>query len=72
MSQTMQVPKDTHLVEVRDESYGYTLAHRYNGRVVYVATYQNTNDAMRQAQKIVDHEQADGHKVVFVSDPHLS
>ncbi len=72
MTETTQVPKDTHLIEVRDESYGYTLAHRYNGRVLYVATYHNTHDAMRQAQKIADHEQADGHHVVLVSDPHIT
>jgi len=72
MPGTTQELKDTHLIEVRDESYGYTLAHRYNGRVLYVATYKTTHDAMRQAKKIVDHEQADGHQVVLVSDPHLT
>ena len=65
------VPKDTHMIEVRDESYGYTLAHRYNGRVLFVATYPNSQDAIRHAKKMYEHEQADGHKVVLVADPHL-
>jgi len=67
-----QVPKDTHTIEVREESYGYTLAHRCNGRVLYVATYQNNHEVMRQARKIAENEQADGHKVVVISDPHIS
>jgi len=71
MTDTTQVPKDTHLIEVRNESYGYTLAHRFNGRVLYVATYQNDHDAMRNANKIAEHERADGNKVVFVSDPRM-
>jgi len=69
MPRTHQDPKNTHLIEVRNESYGFTLAHRYNGRILYVATYSNNQDAMRQAQKIVDQEQADGHQVKFVSNP---
>lgn len=72
MTQTTKVSNDTHLIEVRDESYGYTLAHRYKGRVLYVATYKNNHDAMRQAKKILEHEQADGHKVVLVTDPHIA
>lgn len=71
MPNTTSVPKDTHLIEVRDESYGYTLAHRLNGRVLYVATYKNNHDAMRQAKKLADHEQADGNQVVMVVDPHI-
>jgi len=67
-----EVPKDTHSIEVREESYGFTLAHRYNGRVLYVATYKNNHDAMRQARRIADQEQADGHDVIMVSDPHIS
>ena len=66
-----QVPKDTHSIEVRDESYGFTLAHRCNGRVLYVATYKNDHDAMRQARRIADTEQAEGHEVIIVSDPHI-
>lgn len=72
MPKTTQVANGTHLIEVRDESYGYTLAHRLNKRVVYVATYQNSHDAMRQARKIAEQEQADGHQVVLVSDPHIT
>lgn len=66
-----EVPKDTHSIEVRQESYGVTLAHRCNGRVLYVATYKNDHDAMRQARRIADQEQADGHEVIIVSDPHI-
>jgi len=72
MINASQVPKDTHTIEVRDESYGFTLAHRCNGRVLYVATYQNVHEAMRQSRKIADHEQADGHQVMIISDPHIS
>jgi len=72
MFKASQVPKDTHSIEVRDESYGITLAHRCNGRVLYVATYQNDHEAMRQARKIAEQEQADGHEVLIVSDPHIS
>jgi len=72
MPKTTQVAADTHLIEVRDESYGFTLAHRLNGRVLYVATYQNNHDAMRQARKMAEHEQADGHQVVLISDPHIT
>jgi len=67
-----EVPKDTHSIEVREESYGFTLAHCCNGRVLYVATYKNNHDAMRQARRIADQEQADGHDVIMVSDPHIS
>ena len=66
-----RAPENTHMIEVRDESYGYTLAHRYNGRVLFVATYHNSHDAMRHAKKLLEHEQADGHKVMLVADPHL-
>ncbi len=71
MTITTSVPNNTHVIEVRDESYGYTLAHRLNGRVLYVATYQNNHDAMRQAKKLVEHEKADGHEVMFVVDPRI-
>ncbi|MCK4743991.1 MAG: hypothetical protein KAT25_09245 [Sulfuriflexus sp.] len=67
-----EVPKDTHSVEVREESYGFTLAHRCNSRILYVATYHNHNDAMRQANRIADQEQADGHEVIMVTDAHIS
>jgi len=72
MYNASQVPKGTHTVEVREESYGFTLAHRCDGRVLYVATYQNDHEAMRQARKISENEQADGHEVIVVSDPHIS
>lgn len=67
-----QVPKDTHVIEVRAESYGFTLAHRCNGRVLYVATYKNDHDAMRQAKRLAEYEQADGHEVIIISDPQIS
>ena len=71
MFNASEVPKDTHSVEVREESYGFTLAHRLNKRVLYVATYQNVHDAMRQARKIAEQERADGHEVIVVSDAHM-
>jgi len=71
MPTATKVPKNTHLIEVRDESYGFTLAHRLNGRVLYVATYKNDHEAMRQAKKLAEHEEADGHQVMFVADPHI-
>ena len=48
-------------IEVREESYGFTLAHCCNGRVLYAATYKNNYDAMRQVRRIADQEQADDH-----------
>jgi len=72
MSTASQVPKDTHTIEIHEESYGFTLAHRCNGRVLYVATYQNAQETIRQARRLAEQEQADGHEVIVVSDPHMS
>lgn len=65
------IAADTHLVEVRAESYGYTLAHKLNGRVLYIATYENRMEAMRNARRLVDMEESEGHKVVLLADARL-
>lgn len=65
------VPADTHLIEVREESYGFTLAHRLNGVVLYVANYANRMEAMRNARRRVEVEESEGHKVILSADARL-
>ena len=65
------VPADTHVVEVREESYGFTMAHRLDGVLLYVATYPNRMEAMRNARRFVDTEEAEGHTVVLSADSRL-
>lgn len=64
-------PVDTHVIEVREESYGYTLAHRLNGALLYVANYENRMEAMRNARRHVEMEESDGHKVILLADARL-
>lgn len=64
-------PVDTHIIEVREESYGYTLAHRLNGALLYVANYENRMEAMRNARRHVDTEESEGHKVILKADSRL-
>ena len=68
---TTAIPKDCHYVEVRHESYGFTVAHRLNNRVLYVGTYQNQQEALRVARQIAEREQAEGNEVMLASDPRL-
>ena len=65
------VPADTHIIEVREESYGYTMAHMLNGALLYVATYENRMEAMRNARRFVETEEAEGHKVLLSADSRL-
>ena len=58
-------------MEVRNESYGYTLAHVLNNKVVYVATYPNRMEVMRSANAIIEREQAEGNEVMFATDARL-
>lgn len=71
MTATTAIPKDCHLIEVKQESYGFTVAHRYNSRVLFVATYQNKQEALRVSRLIAEREQAEGHEVMLASDPRL-
>lgn len=65
------VPADTHHIEVRQESYGFTLVHKLNGRVVYFANYENRMEAMRNARRRVETEEAEGHTVILSADARL-
>ena len=65
------IPRDTHLIEVRQESYGFTVAHRFNGRVLFVANYPNKQEALRNSKFIAEREQAEGNEVILASDPRL-
>lgn len=65
------VAADTHIIEVREESYGFTMAHRLNGALLYVATYETRIEAMRRAHQCVEAEEAEGHEVILSSDSHL-
>jgi hypothetical protein len=65
------VPADTHLIEVRQESYGFTLVHRVNGKVLYFANYENRMEAMRNARRRVEMEEAEGHNVMLLADARL-
>ena len=65
------VPADTHIVEVRQESYGFTMAHKLDGALLYVATYDNRMEAMRNARRFVETEEAEGHTVVLSADSRL-
>jgi hypothetical protein len=67
----ISVPADTHLIEVREESYGFTLAHKLNGAVLYVANYENRMEAMRNARRRVEMEEAEGRKVILSADARL-
>jgi len=71
MPNRKEVPEGTHLVEIRNESYGYTLAHVFNNRVMYVATYPNRMEVMRCANAIIEREQAEGHEVMLATDSRL-
>jgi len=71
MMATNEVPKNCHYVEVRQESYGYTVAHRLNKRVLFVGTYQNKQEALRVGKLIAEREQAEGSEVILASDPRL-
>ena len=71
MPSRKEVPEDTHLVEVRSESYGYTLAHVFNNKVIYVATYPNRMEVMRSANAIIEREQAEGNEVMLATDSRL-
>jgi len=65
------VPADTHVIEVREESYGYTMAHKHNGTLLYVATYENRMEAMRNARRLVEEQEAEGNKVLLSADSRL-
>lgn len=65
------VAADTHIIEVQQESYGFTLVHRLNGVVLYVANYGNRMEAMRHARQRVEMEEAEGHKVILSADARL-
>lgn len=64
-------PVDTHIIEVREESYGFSMVHRLNGVVLYVANYENRMEAMRNARRLVETEEAEGHTVVLQADARL-
>lgn len=71
MPNRKEIPEGIHLVEIREESYGYTLAHVFNGKVIYVATYPNRMEVMRSANAIIEREQAEGNEVMFSTDSRL-
>ncbi|WP_126456529.1 hypothetical protein [Sulfuriflexus mobilis] len=64
-------PAGTHVIEVREESYGYTMAHRLDGTVLYIATYENRMEAMRSARRMVETEEAEGNTVILLADARL-
>lgn len=72
MSAVKKIPPNCHYIEVRRESYGYSVAHSCNNRILYVATYQNVNEAVRMGKLLAEREQADNHEVILALDSRLS
>jgi hypothetical protein len=59
----VNIPPDEHLVEVIQASFGFSLTHTSNGKLLYTASYDSMSEAERRARAIAHGLSSSGEKV---------
>lgn len=65
MYNPIEVPEGCHLVEVCRESYGFSIIHKLNDKLLYTSSYEYEMEAMRAASKLSAQLQKDGQSVLL-------
>ncbi len=71
MQTNNQFSVDSHIIEVNKESFGFSITHKFHGKVVYTASYERSTDAMRMASSIGSFHESQGHEVFLLVNTHL-